>query len=576
VYGLHAALTTLVWAAGTFACLAQAAPPQAVTRAGLVPGASGCDAIFAGGFYGTAPAPAASTTPSNQAAAAATNDNSFYGGNVPLYGNDLNGNFPLYSTPDLGATAPLYSIPTPGINAPLYSDPAFRLDRARGNYAEAPGNIRSGGTAAPLTCRNFVPLGQWVLYPSVRIYSQSSDNWFLSPTTPLKTIDFGVTPTLNAQWTNGIHSTTIFGTVDAQYYPTTTFLNQANPQARLTQTYSPLPDLTFSANANFLHQNISSALTNSIPTAVNQLPATPSLLPNGNIQLPNGNIVAPNGQVVGNTIPALAQSGITAINPFNQYSASVGATKILNGGIVSLSGSTNRTDYEQPQGSGPQAFTTITSQVLSGSWSFALGPLLYAYSNGSVSVNNENSSPAINSSAYRAIGGIGTARIGLLSALGYAGHQGSSTQGGGASGGNVYGASISYFPTFAWTIILRYDHTDNFSSQSAPSQLALTLPLNVPIQVALSSSSRISIPSLQTIYEIAPKWHLRGNVSYSHIEFIGTTNYTNAFFASATLSYDIWRNMTLTGEYQFSDVQSNLPGQSAERNLFLVSAEYRF
>ena len=120
--------------------------------------------------------------------------------------------------------------------------------------------------------------------------------------------------------------------------------------------------------------------------------ATPVLLPDGNIQLPNGSIVSPNGQIVGNANPALANSGITEVNPYNQYTATATVSKVFNGAILSFSSSLASTDYQLTQGTGPTSFTSFTSETFTGNGAVAVGPVLYLYSTGSFSLRTENAS----------------------------------------------------------------------------------------------------------------------------------------------------------------------------------------
>ena len=42
------------------------------------------------------------------------------------------------------------------------------------------------------------------------------------------------------------------------------------------------------------------------------------------------------------------------------------------------------------------------------------------------------------------------------------------------------------------------------------------------------------------------------------------------------LNYEIWRNMTLAWEYEYTDILSNVPGQSAMRNFLMMCAIYRY
>ena len=386
---------------------------------------------------------------------------------------------------------------------------------------------------------------------------------------------FGTTPTLTAQWTNGIHTTTIFANIDTQFYPTDSTINTFDREVTVTQKYAPLPDLTFTAVGDYTHKTFASVLTNSIPTSVNTPVTTPTLLPDGNIELPNGTIVAPNGQIVGQVNPALANSGITEVNPYDQYTATATVSKIFNGAILTLRSSAATTDYQLVQGSGPTSFTSFNTETFSENGSIALGPLFYAYSNAEFSMRETAVAVNRNSDAYRVEGGIGTRQFGLLRASAYFGYQGSEAEGSGTAGGILYGGAVSYYPTLVWTIIAKFDQTNNFSSQTTSTQ-ALTLPPNVPVQVPLSSSALISTPSLQTTYQLAPQWTLLGDFSYSRIEYVDSPALTNAWFASATLSYEIRRNMTLSGQYQFTDIVSNVAGESARRSLVMLSADYRF
>jgi hypothetical protein len=563
---LRVAWAMLFFAGYVNASFAQSEPPLTVPPAGLLPGPdcgsyfntlySGSD-IYAGySLYSNVNGSSTSAGPTS--GAKATGDNTLY--NLPLYSDrSLYGNVPLYSNPDLGGQAPLYSNPSLYYNSRLYGE-------ARTNTA---------GANIPVTCRGAIPLASWLLYPSIRLYSIASDNLFLSPTAPIKTIGLGVSPSLTAQWTNGIHTTTIYANVDGEAYTDNT-INQLNSEATFTQKYSPLRDLTFTVLGDYTHRTIQSSLTNSIPTAVTTPTPVPTRLANGDIELPNGQIISPSGQIVGQVNPVLANSGTTLVNPYNQYTGTATASKIFNYGVVTLSGSTADTVYQNIQGAGANAFTSFATRTLRDDVAIWLGPQLYAYSDGAFSWRTENTSVNSNSSAYRVVGGIGTRQIGLFRGSVYFGHQGSEVQGSGTAGGDVYGGKISYYPTLYWTVSAAIDETMNISSQTVASNQALTLPVDTPVQVPISSSTRTTTTSLRTQYTISPLWALSGTLGYTHIEFINSSEVTNSWLADLLLSYEIWRNMTLALEYQFTSIQSNVPLSSGNRNLVTVSANYRF
>ena len=608
---LRVAFSALFFTGCINACFAQSEPPLTVPLAGRLPG-PGCDGGLGGNsLYGnlysnigsatnaspsgnsglgsnTGPAGNAGlggniglggiTHPSGSTGLGGLGGNANSGGNAGPGGNTSpDGNIPLYSDQSLYGNFPLYSNPDAGSNVPLYTTSDFyrnsRLASGStlGGYAGLGGNI-------PDTCRSAgIPVGGWLLYPAIRLYSAYSDNLFLSPTSPvIKALGFGASPSLTAQWTNGIHTTTIYANFDTEAYPTDSTINTFNREATFTQKYAPLPDLTFTVLGNYTHQTISSSLTNSIPSDISNLPSTPTRLPNGDIELPNGQIVSPSGQIVGQVNPVLAHSGTALVNPFDQFTGTATVSKIFNNGILTLSGSLANTDYQSAQGTGPGAFTSFATKTFTENGAYWLGPVLYAYSSGSFSLRANNEGANADSDAYRVVGGIGTRQFGEFRGSLYFGHQGSDVQDSGTAGGNVYGGKVSYYPTPAWTITAAIDETINVSSQTAASTQALTLPANTPQQIALSSSTRITSTSLQAQYTISPLWQLHGTFGYTRTEFFNSPQLDNAWLADVVLSYDIWRNMTLTWEYQYSSIVSNAALTSAQRNLFSMSANYRF
>ena len=76
---------------------------------------------------------------------------------------------------------------------------------------------RNGLAARP---PDAIAFDQWLLYSTVRLYSLYSDNLFQAPLNPISVLGFGLTPSLTAEWSNGIHSTTLYGNIDRQVFPT--------------------------------------------------------------------------------------------------------------------------------------------------------------------------------------------------------------------------------------------------------------------------------------------------------------------------------------------------------------------
>ena len=212
------------------------------------------------------------------------------------------------------------------------------------SFAQEPPLNVPGGNRLAAQDPNAIAVDGWLLYPTLRLYSLYSDNLFFTPTSPLSAGAIGVTPSMAAVWSNGIHTTTLYGNIDRQDYPTANEVNTLDGRAGFTQRYEAMRDLIFTANVNYAHQTWATGLQNSIQTPA--AAPTTTVLPNGNTVLPNGTILSPTGQPIGQTSAAAASGAQLFVNPSNQYTGTFSVDKIFNRGILSLSGSVNRTDFE--------------------------------------------------------------------------------------------------------------------------------------------------------------------------------------------------------------------------------------
>jgi len=427
---------------------------------------------------------------------------------------------------------------------------------------EPPTSISGGG---PPTVGDGIPFNSWILFPTLDLFSQNSDNYFLNPGGKISGWGFGVSPKMTAEWSDGIHTTTIYGNVEGRVYPTENEINALDEEATFTQNYAPLRDLNFTLMTDFTHKTIASSLTSSIPSTIQSTATT--TLPNGNTVLPNGTIVSPTGQFVGQANPALVVNGISVVNPYDQYTATATAQKIFGDGIVTLNTSWTRADYSQ------MSSEDFSAKTFNEDFSFWLGPVFYLYSDGVYSIRS-SAPPNPDATIYRIIGGIGTRQFGLFRLSGYFGHQGSDEAG--TAGGNVYGGVLTYYPLPNWTLSANVDDTTNISSQTSPSSLALVIPSTSPLQIPLSSSTETTSSIVHSTYQITPQWATTESFGYTRVQFLGSPFWENAWIADATLRYDIWRDLSLTWEYQFTSIVSNQPNTNADRSLVIMTASYRF
>ena len=432
---------------------------------------------------------------------------------------------------------------------------------------------------------NAIAVDGWLLYPTLRLYTQYSDNLFVSPTSPIAAPGFGVTPGMVAVWTNGIHTTTLYGNIDRQAYPTDNEINTLDGRAGFTQRYEAMRDLIFTVNGNYTHTTLATGLQNSIQTP-SAAPAT-TVLPNGNTVLPNGTILSPTGQFVGQASALAASSAQLLVNPSNQFTGTFTVDKIFDRGIFSLIGSVNRSEFVNQSLEPDTSSRTLTERA-----AFWLGPLFYLYSTGSVSTvvtdattgstapspaGSATSSPSFLTTSYRVIGGLGTRQFGLFRGSMYFGYQASEGDGA-TAGGDVYGGALSYYPTAQWTVTGTIDRTINIASSpiSTTTNLALTLPGLTAEQIPLGASTETTTAGLLASYEITPQWFARCQLAYSRIEFVDSPRLDNSWVLDATLRYDIWRDTSLTWEYRYTSILSNAPLVSATSNLGIMGVLYKF
>jgi hypothetical protein len=404
----------------------------------------------------------------------------------------------------------------------------------------------------------------WLFYPSVRFTSLYSNNLFQSPTAPIATSGLGLSPSMTAELSDGVHKTSLYGNFSTEYYPGHTALDTLDGQTGFIESYAPVDDLIFRLQGDYTHQTFSNPLTAGIPTGV--AAPTSTLLPNGNTLLPNGTIISPTGQVVGQGIPALSAGTATnVVNPLDQFTATGSIDKQFNRGDLSFTASVLRAEYQTQQ------FTPdYTAGTFGGHGAVWLAPLLYIYSDG---VTSEQTI----SNSYRVVAGLGTGHVGeLFNGVIYFGHQGSEQSGAGSAGGDVFGISLLYDPMEAWSVKAAFDETVNNSSQTGVSTTALSLPIPAPELISESTGTRVTAETLQSTYRFTQQWATSARFSYTQIDYFNSTRIDNAWLADAFVSYDIWRNMTLSWEYQYSSVTSNVPLISAYRNMITMSALYKF
>jgi opacity protein-like surface antigen len=84
--------------------------------------------------------------------------------------------------------------------------------------------------------------------------------------------------------------------------------------------------------------------------------------------------------------------------------------------------------------------------------------------------------------------------------------------------------------------------------------MSTTLAPNIPAGIPTRTTTAI----LQSTYGIARDWSFGVRGGYTRGEFIGFGDLNNhGWMAGASFNYQIWRNLLLTLDYQYTTTQSN-------------------
>lgn len=413
---------------------------------------------------------------------------------------------------------------------------------------EPPLDIPSAGVLE--TPPDVLSYGGWLFYPEITAYGVGTNNLFQTPTAPISVAGVGYKPQLVAVWSDGIHTSTLYGNLEQRFYPSQADVNMFDRNGGFIQRYSPLPDLSFKLQGDYTHLTYT-GVVGSIP----------------------GPLTSP-GSVQTNP-KVTVQSTDTFINPTDTYTATGSVEKLFNHGIVNLAAALAQTTYTQPSSPSPN----YTTKSFSGNGAFWLGPTLFWFADGTYAAHDfaaTLTAPSDDQSAFRTRAGIGTRQIGLFRASAYYGYQGSNDQIAGPAGGEIFGGNLSYYPTEALTLTAAVDETINRASQIGGSIVAISLPTPTALTIATNSSTRITAPTLQAIYHISEQWGVFSTFGLTHVDYIGSPQVDNAWLADLVLRYDMSRNWTLTWEYQYSSIVSNAPLTSSTRNYVYAGANYKF
>lgn len=379
-----------------------------------------------------------------------------------------------------------------------------------------------------------LPVAGWLLYPSIFVGATYDDNpnQTASGADHSKGVSLRVAPRLTGTYDGGIHKTTFYGVVDARFFNPDTVAATAG----FTHLWQAMQDLIFNFYGNYTRQTdiFNSALQ------FNNGAIGPPATPNVNIPI----ILNPFGTTPG-------------VNPiaYNQFTGGAQVTKTFDQLVVTLMGTGFGIVYDQSDNV-PIPFQTShdgASFWLSGRVSYNFTPQFYAFAQGD-GIFQRFSNSLFNTNGYRVIGGVGSNDPkSLFRGEVYGGYWAQNQEQDNLIGfgiptdtnSAVFGGRLSYFPTRYWAIVAQVDQTLGMSTTLAP-----FIPAGIP--------TKTTTAILQTTYGIARDWSFGVRGGYTRGEFIGQGQLNNhGWMAGASFNYEIWRNLMLTLDYQYTTVQSN-------------------
>ena len=171
----------------------------------------------------------------------------------------------------------------------------------------------------------------------------------------------------------------------------------------------------------------------------------------------------------------------------------------------------------------------------------------------------------MNSNGQRVVAGVGTDRISLFRGELFAGYQRQDydRESFKTVSGEVFGGNLYWYPTRDLILGASLDRSLGDSTlRSAGNE----------------DGSPIETTSvlLKADYLLSDIWMMSGKAGYTFTDYKLSPREDNLWTAGTTVSYFIWRNLAATFDYQYIDLDSNIPVNSFDRNVYTVGATYKY
>ena len=416
-------------------------------------------------------------------------------------------------------------------------------DAAPGASAAPPASAAAAALGVPTgpNPETGLPAGGFLVYPSIFAGVVYNDNLYATQDSRKAALGMIFSPNVTAVDDQGLHKTTLTLSGDAELYPDqprAPVSGEPSPTnvtgiVGLEHVWTAAEDLTIDAKAAFTRQY---GIFGSFLAAGSTWATSPT---------------------------------VTNVTGYTQYSNQIsGAISIekkfsdqwfLRGGV-----GVQDIVYEgAPLGvASAQSGSDYNGFLRTGFW---LTPQVNAFVEGGGDVRRYRDS-WYDSNAYRVIGGLSSDLISLFRGEVYAGYQYQTSANGtfGAVGAPAYGARIIYYPTPYLTIAASLDQA--FGSAAVQTAATPGSPSGDTVQ-----------GRLQIDYGLAEYWTASARAGYARTTWSNSPLVESAWTLGGGFSYNFWRNVALTLNYQYTATSANQAGVTTyEQNLVSTGMTYHY
>jgi Putative beta-barrel porin 2 len=393
---------------------------------------------------------------------------------------------------------------------------------------------REEAAPSPEAERAGLPLGNWLVLPSASVAGFYDTNPQQLATGQKPGGGLRLTPSFLAQQTSGVYSTTLYGLVDGLIYIPEQVANANTITAKtgVTEIYQPSQDWILNGQLDYTRQKDLFAT----------FAVAPSLVP-----------LNPTGVGLSPTTNPLS---------YNQFTAAGSVQKNASDGFVIGNGSVVGIVYSGTSASAPSPNGVFfTGSLRGGYWVL---PDFYTFLGGSGN-SYQYATSNLSSNGYSIFAGVGSDQIGLFKGEAYAGFQSEMYN---STAGTVnspdFGGRLHYYPVPEFTADFFFDRAFGASLLASASATQPGAPTLVTTVLGQGS------------YKLAPEWGASGRAGYINTNYIDTIRRDNAWTVGATISYSVWQNLGLALDYQYINLNSNVPLQSFTRSVVTLGLTYKY